>query len=104
METLPQPKDIYTGEQPWESFGDRKTAFTAGVIVRFCKHRNGWHPFSEKEIRSFSNSDLEFSRLMHPKEYIILGDDKQYRVTKAFIKRCKESADRNQQKRHEKCD
>lgn len=105
-----QPDDIDTppGGHFWGAFDNTETEVSARYVVRLCKRKGGWHPFSHDEIERFYNESghrgFSFNRLIRPGTafYILKGRvlegggwiieiDGLYYVTDDFIFRCFQS-------------
>ena len=93
-----QPKHISTETHLLYSFKNPKTEISAWWIIKLCRHKNGWVPFSYEEISDFSQQEFHFNGLSDWEDRkskvnsVVLGGDKLYRVTHAFIAACFKSS------------
>ncbi len=99
-----RPTDVYTGEQPWQSFGTFDTVFAAGVIVRYCKKMGAWVQFTKQNLSDFAGKNPVDISLLIEQGYINHLRNGYYAVTDAFVLKCKSIADKNLEKRYLNCD
>jgi hypothetical protein len=107
-----QPAHINASEHLFNAFDHTETEVSAGYIVRMCQEHGSWFAFTKEEIEEFyrQNSELQdgftFNRLVEPGNafgiergyykagggWVVLGEDKKYRVTVEFIINCYRSS------------
>jgi hypothetical protein len=110
-----QPADIDASRHLFDAFDHHETEISAGWIVEFMQARGeGWVPFTYEEIDAFygrkHKNGFTFNRLVDPEMippslarafagyfderipagggWVVLGDDKRFRVTVDFVERC----------------
>ncbi|MBP9822120.1 MAG: hypothetical protein KBC81_01590 [Candidatus Pacebacteria bacterium] len=102
-----QPSDVDTAEHFWGAFDHNETEISAKWIVRLCRSRGGWLPFTREEIEAFYSAsgrfkNFCFNRLINPGTafsirtgpylagggWIVRDGDGLHHVTHDFVDRC----------------
>ena len=118
-DTCIQPEHINTENNFFDAFDHTETEVSARWIVSFLQeNKKGWAPFTYEEINAFYarkyQHGFRFNRLVEPEMvppslarafagiiepkipvgggWIVLGEDKKYRVTEDFVLRCYKSS------------
>jgi hypothetical protein len=72
----------------WNSFGRYEAEVSAAFIVRLCREKGGWLPFTKAELDAMdARGSFHFNGLDRP-EFIEHHPDGTMTVTKAFVIRC----------------
>lgn len=73
------PMDISIDKHFWGAFGNYETEISARWIVRFCRERKSWRPFTRRDLTDF------YINTMGRKESVWLNglDDEKYLTEKA---------------------
>jgi len=100
--------DVYQNKNFDKAFTDKDTAASSEIIVRFCRMKGGWYPFTLAEMNDYMQglsqyrgASFDFNGLL---DYlyiealsdetridtgrVVYGSDKRFRVTAEFILLC----------------
>ncbi len=92
-----QPLHIDCKQHFSDAFSTMATEISARYIVGLCQKNGSWHPFTQEEIDKYSKKNFNFYELIlldpyDENNYVILGQDGRYRVTREFIINCFKSS------------